>query len=57
MHAHEFWLAYQSSGLSCLPATQATSLQTVADLKIEIQNKEQIPLQEQLLVFNAQLRS
>ncbi|CAK9003781.1 unnamed protein product [Durusdinium trenchii] len=54
MHAHEFWLAYQSSGLSCLPATQATSLQTVADLKIEIQNKEQIPLQEQLLVFNAQ---
>ncbi|CAK9003904.1 Polyubiquitin-B [Cleaved into: Ubiquitin [Durusdinium trenchii] len=33
---------------------QATSLQTVADLKIEIQNKEQIPLQEQLLVFNAQ---
>mgnify|MGYP002803587606 CR=1 FL=1 len=33
---------------------QATTLQTVADLKSDIQNKEQIPMQEQLLIFNEQ---
>lgn len=31
---------------------QATTLQTVADLKSDIQKKEQIPVQEQLLIFN-----
>lgn len=33
---------------------QATTLQTVADLKSNIQNREHIPIQEQLLVYNAE---